>query len=398
MKLGIFGGSFDPPHRGHASAAAACVNALGLDKLLVIPDNAPPHKSLSENTPGAEERATLTRLCMRHVPKARVSDMELRRGGKSYTVDTVFEAAKEYPDAKIYLLLGTDMLESFERWKDCYSIMERATIVVFTRRESELRLVREKTGYLQREYGARVKIVEHEEVEISSTDLRAMLPKRGGVEFFDDKEYSEIIKHRYYDAKPDFQWLRGKAYEMLDARRVAHVQGTEITAERLAKRWGADADEAREAAILHDITKKEDSRTQLRLCEKYGITLDDMEKEEGKLLHSKTGAAIAKYEFGCSDDVFNAIYWHTTGRENMALLEKIIYMADYIEPTREFDNVDEMREMAFKDLDLALKMGFTSCIADMNERGVRLHARTIGALQWITDELSHRKTENIDIQ
>ena len=171
---------------------------------------------------------------------------------------------------------------------------------------------------------------------------------------------------------------------MLEPKRVAHVKGCEEEAVRLALRWGADVERAREAAILHDITKKEKLPEQLRLCEKYGILLDDMEREEGKLLHSKTGAGIAKYEFGCDDEVFGAIFWHTTGKEDMALLEKVIYMADYIEPNRDFDGVEELRRLAYVDLDRALELGFSMSIEDMRSRGIVPHARTLGALCYIS--------------
>ena len=109
-----------------------------------------------------------------------------------------------------------------------------------------------------------------------------------------------------------------------------------------------------------------------------------MERHEGKLLHSKTGAGIAKYEFGCDDEVYGAIYWHTTGKEDMGLLEKVIYMADYIEPNRDFEGVEELRRLAYEDLDRALEMGFKMSIDDMQSRGIVPHARTLGALRYIT--------------
>ena len=96
---------------------------------------------------------------------------------------------------------------------------------------------------------------------------------------------------------------------------------------------GAQTELARHAGILHDCTKYLELVPQLHLCEKYGIPLDDLEQKAVKLLHSKTGACIAKYIFGEPDEVYEAIFWHTTGRANMTLLDKILYMADYIEQT-----------------------------------------------------------------
>ncbi len=384
MKIGIFGGTFNPPHIGHVRAARESIRLLDLDRLLVIPDAQPPHKAVAGGSPDAKTRLELTRLAFSDVKRAHVSDMEIKRGGRSYTVDTVRRVREKYPEAKLWLLMGTDMLLCFEEWREFKAILSMVSLAVFARADGEDETIKRAARALEEKYGATVRFVETEELEISSTGIRAELPKRGGRELLPDSVYSAIIKDRLYGAKPDFAWLREKAYAMLEPKRVAHVAGCEQEAVRLARRWGADEDKAREAGILHDITKKEKLDEQLRLCEKYGIILDEMERHEGKLLHSKTGAGIAKYEFGCDDEVYGAIYWHTTGKEDMGLLEKVIYMADYIEPNRDFEGVEELRRLAYEDLDRALEMGFKMSIDDMESRGIVPHARTLGALRYIT--------------
>ena len=383
MKIGIFGGTFNPPHIGHVRAAQASARELKLDRLLVIPDFLPPHKDLAPGSPDGEERLRLCRIAFGGIKKCRVSDMELRRGGRSYTVDTLRRVRETYPQAKLYLLMGTDMLLCFEEWREFEEILSMATLAVFARGEGEERQIAAASENLRLRYGANVKTVKLEETEASSTEIRALLPQRAGRELLTEGTYAEIIRLRLYGAKPEYEWLRQKAYAMLDPKRVAHVKGCEEEAVRLAERWGADVERAREAAILHDVTKKEKLDEQLRLCEKYGIMLDDMERTEGKLLHSKTGAGIAKYEFGCDDEVYSAIFWHTTGKEDMALLEKVIYMADYIEPNRDFEGVEELRRLAYSDLDRALEKGFSMSIDDMTSRNIVPHARTLGALEWI---------------
>ncbi len=384
MKIGIFGGTFNPPHIGHVRAARETVRLLDLDRLLVIPDAQPPHKALAEGSPDAKTRLELTRLAFSDVKRAHVSDMEIKRGGRSYTVDTVRRVREKYPEAKLWLLMGTDMLMCFEEWREFKAILSMTSLAVFARAEGEDGNIKRAAKALEEKYGATVRFVETDEIEASSTGIRAELSERKGRELLPDSVYSAIIKGRLYGAKPDFVWLREKAYAMLDPKRVAHVAGCEQEAVRLARRWGADEEKAREAGILHDITKKEKLDEQLRLCEKYGIILDEMERHEGKLLHSKTGAGIAKYEFGCDDEVYGAIYWHTTGKEDMGLLEKVIYMADYIEPNRDFEGVEELRRLAYEDMDRALEMGFKMSIDDMQSRGIVPHARTLGALRYIT--------------
>ena len=108
-----------------------------------------------------------------------------------------------------------------------------------------------------------------------------------------------------------------------------------------------------------------------------------MEQKAVKLLHSKTGACIAKYIFGEPDEVYEAIFWHTTGRANMTLLDKILYMADYIEPNRDFDGVEELRRLAYTDLDQAMLLGVESTIREMEQRGVPIHKNTLAARDWL---------------
>lgn len=164
---------------------------------------------------------------------------------------------------------------------------------------------------------------------------------------------------------------------------MPHVLGTEQEAVRLAERYGADVTKARIAALLHDCTKKLDMDEQLALCKKYHIPLDELEQKTLKLLHSKTGAAIARDVFAVDDDVYSAILYHTTGKPDMTLLEKIIYLADYIEPTRDFPGVEALRRTVYEDLDRGLLMGLTMTIDEMEEMGNPVHHMTRDARDYL---------------
>ena len=142
---------------------------------------------------------------------------------------------------------------------------------------------------------------------------------------------------------------------MIKAKRIAHVKGTEEEAVRLAARWDVDTEQARRAAILHDCTKYLDMEDQLKLCRKYGILLDDLEQEAVKLLHAKTGAAVARDMFGVPDEIYEAIFWHTTGKADMTLLEKIIYIADKIDPGRGYD-ITRQKAVCLQDLDQGFRL------------------------------------------
>lgn len=225
-------------------------------------------------------------------------------------------------------------------------------------------------------------------VDVSSTQLRDLLAREKGREYLLPSVYGYILMNRLYGTSAilkelELPELRACSYSMIRHKRVAHVMGVEEEAVRLAKFWGADPELARHAGILHDCTKYLELAPQLHLCEKYGIPLDDLEQKAVKLLHSKTGACIAKYIFGEPDEVYEAIFWHTTGRANMTLLDKILYMADYIEPNRDFDGVEELRRLAYTDLDQAMLLGVESTIQEMEQRGVPIHKNTLAARDWL---------------
>ena len=271
MKIAIYGGSFNPPHCGHVEAAQTIIEQIRPDKLLVIPASSPPHKELDPSSPSAQERLLLSRLAFAEISEAEVSDIELQREGKSYTADTVDRLLEQYPDAELILTMGTDMLLSFEEWYRFRFLLEKTTLAVFVRNEGEEAQVLEHAEYLRKEYGAVVVCLSHDPKPMKSTDIREILKRRMGASYLPESVYSCIIEHGYYGAKPELYWLREKAYAMLKPNRVAHVAGCESEAVSLANRWGEDPENAAEAGILHDITKKLVLTDQLILCEKYDI-------------------------------------------------------------------------------------------------------------------------------
>ncbi|NCC66886.1 MAG: nicotinate (nicotinamide) nucleotide adenylyltransferase [Clostridia bacterium] len=383
MHIAIYGGSFNPPHIGHIEAAEAALSVLKADKLIVIPAFSAPLKDTEADSPNARARLEMTRIAFSGMDAIEVSDIEIVREGTSYTVDTLKALKKKYPHDELFLMMGTDQVEQFSRWKDYRRILELCTIAPFPRKSGEIQRVFSAAKALEQNFGAKTEVISFTPTDISSTALREMLPTRQGRGFFTDGVYSEIIKHRYYGAKPELEWLRTKAYAYLDPKRVAHVAGCEQEAVRLAKRWGADEDDASEAGILHDITKKFKGDDQLKLCRQYDIMTDTDEKENYKLLHSKTGAALSRDLFGISDEVYGAIFWHTTGKADMTLLEKIIYIADYIEPNRSFDGVEKLRALAYESLDKTLILGLQMSVEDLLRHGAKPHASSLDALNWL---------------
>lgn len=141
-----------------------------------------------------------------------------------------------------------------------------------------------------------------------------------------------------------------------DGDRYEHTLGVEYTAAALAMRYGANVRDAQAAGLLHDCAKCLSDKKRLKICENHDIPISKVERKNPFLLHAKAGAYLARKKYGIKNqDILNAIQNHTTGRKGMSLLEKIVFVADYIEPGRKHaPNLDEIRRMAFLDLDRAL--------------------------------------------
>lgn len=390
MKIGVYGGTFNPPHLGHVTAARAVFELLKLDLLLLVPDGQPPHKMLPPGSPSPEQRLEMTRLAGEQLglgEKVRTLDLELKREGRSYTAETLRQLHQQYPEDELWLLMGTDMFLTLQAWREPGEILSLAGIAAFGRTEEDTEeLFSVQRDYLYRTYPqARIfTLTIPGVVDVSSTELRTMLARGEGGNLLPPAVYGYILREGLYDTRADLKHLplrtlRPVALSYLKHKRIPHVLGTEQEAIRLAERYGADVEKARVAALLHDCTKRLDMEEQLALCRQYGIQLDALEQQALKLLHAKTGAAIARDVFGVDDEIYRAIWWHTTGHAGMTLLEKIMYLADYIEPSRDFPGVDKLRAVCYKDLDEGLLMGLEMTIEEMTSMGNPVHHATIEA-------------------
>lgn len=152
----------------------------------------------------------------------------------------------------------------------------------------------------------------------------------------------------------------------------------------LADRYGADREKARIAGLVHDCARDLPRNILLKRVLEFGIVLDEIEEQETGLLHGPVGAHLASCIFGITDkDVFTSVYYHTTGRARMSLLEKIVYLADYVEPGRHFPGVEELRVWAQRDLNVAILRATDSTLKYVIERGGLIHPRTVEARNWL---------------
>ena len=180
QKIGLFGGTFNPPHIGHLRAAQACVQRLGLDRLLSVPARLPPHKTLPADSATPRQRLFMAELMAEQIPRCQVSDIELDRQGPSYTCDTVEALAGRYPGANLWLILGTDMFLTFHQWRQPQRIAAHCRLAVVARTPDGRRELEAQAAFLARDIGARVDIIDCPVTVMSSTQVRGGLPQGTG--------------------------------------------------------------------------------------------------------------------------------------------------------------------------------------------------------------------------
>ena len=389
-KIGIYGGTFNPPHTGHLQAAKQAVEVLGLDMLLMIPDRIAPHKDIPAGSPTPEQRLEMLRIALAGEEKIQPSDIELRREGVSYTYLTLEALKEQYPEEELILLMGTDMFLSFDSWKEPERICDLASLGVFYRGEKgEKEKILAQKAALEAK-GAKVELVENDIINISSTQLRRLLAFHAADEFLPAGVGEYIRANGLYDTAAAWKNLPMEELEpivirLLHPNRVAHVLGCRDEAVRMAAHWGEDVTNAARAGILHDITKVLDGPLQLTLCAAYDKVLNDFSRKYPKTLHALTGSLVAEKIFGENEAVVQAICNHTTGRANMSTLEKIIYVADYMEPCRDFPGVEKLRELAYSDLDAALKLGLEMTLAHLARQGNEVSPESREALAFLNN-------------
>lgn len=198
--------------------------------------------------------------------------------------------------------------------------------------------------------------------------------------------------------------LRGRVRAEMSDFRWSHTEGVERMAQRLAAIYSPDRENLwRAAALLHDITKEKKTDEQIKICEQYGYKLREDEISSPAILHAITASLIIPeeyHEFAC-DEIISAVRWHTTGRADMSLCEKIIYLADYIEDTRKYEECIALRneffdahpekmtaEGAIEHLDRVILQSLCMTIEDITAKGGRVCAETLAAKEYLENNLS----------
>jgi predicted HD superfamily hydrolase involved in NAD metabolism len=180
--------------------------------------------------------------------------------------------------------------------------------------------------------------------------------------------------------------LQNKLSKIMSAKRFYHSLGVQGMSLALAIQYGYDMDKANLAGLLHDCAKDMKDEELIKECKKYNLPVSPVENRNGFLLHGKLGAYYAQHKYGVDDsEIISSINWHTTGRPDMALLEKIVFVADYIEPNRSVKRIPELnsiRTLAFQDLDTAVSEILKNTLQYLGKKGQEIDNLTVDAYKY----------------
>ena len=354
LRVGIFGGTFSPIHNGHIASAKAFMEQMKLDYLYVIPTCMPPHKQI-DSSDDPKHRMKMCELAFADMEGVIVSDLEIMRGGKSYTYDTLVELSR--PDTRLFFMCGTDMVLTFDKWyraednfKLCYP--------VYVRRENDpimtQRIVAKITEYYEK-YGVMFRKIITEPIDISSTMVRNKVECGEDISSLVPPSVAEYIKanklylkqERESFSEGEMMMLACKIKGQMSKYRLEHTMGVFRAATELGELYMPErVSELRVAALLHDITKEITVDEHIALMKKYSVPFTDSDIEAEPLLHSKTAELMVKdkYPEFATQRICQALRYHTTGSSDMTLFDAIIYIADYIEDGRKVDFCVRLRD------------------------------------------------------
>lgn len=380
MKIGLMGGTFDPPHKAHIKMAESAMEQYSLDKVVFMTGGNPPHKTTGT---AATLRHHMVKLAIENRNDFCACDYEIKKDGYSYTSDTLRFLNEKYPDDVFYFIIGGDSLRNIFTWHEPHEILKRCVVLVYPRGGYPNE---EKLCEFNRVNNSDVRMLKISEFEISSTKIRVMA--ENGEDFSrytDEKVYEYIKRNSIY--KKMFETQEEHLKKLLKPERYIHSLGVASEAVRLAGIYGADASKAYVAGLLHDCAKNLTPEEVKIKCEDLEPEIDEYEKKQAGLIHAKIGAEFVKSEFGITDDeICSAIRWHTIGRPNMTLLEKIIFTADMTEPNRDYVGAKRLRKAVNYNIDTAVLECVKTAIRFNSDRGRLIHPNAYKIKDWLLSE------------
>lgn len=376
MKIGILGGTLDPVHNGHIDIALAAMSALGLDRVALMPSGDPPHKTRASDK---LDRLRMAELATEDREGLYASDLEIRRQGPTYTVDTLSALTVEHPEVEWVYILGADALNKLDTWREFPRIARLCAFAAVSRPGCDEDLARLRARAIASCYHTRVDLLNVSGPPLSSTTVRKRVAEGLPIGDCVPPRVADYIREKgLYLCKYGEAEILERLKGMLTDRRFIHTLGVADTAERLAPRCGVDVRRARLAGLLHDCAKSMPLEDMRAMVVEHLPDLDAEELETRAILHAPAGMVLAQNLFGVRDpSILSAIRKHTVGDGSMSPMDALIYVSDFIEPGREpFPGLDKARKLAEKDIYRAMCCCAQLTAKHLKSRGQHMHPRT----------------------
>lgn len=398
MRIGMFGGAFDPPHRGHERALDAFLREADLDLCLVIPSGKPPHKAISS---GADNESRLAMTCLAFQPlseKVRVWEKEMETKETTYTYQTVAMVKDEFPGAEIFLFVGTDQFLSFYTWKEYEKLLGDVTLCVMERYAGDGE-IEAKSEEMKKDFNARLLILKEKAYIISSTRIREELKEKGYSPALSPQVNDYIATFGLYriPTTKNREQLVRKLRAELTPQRLSHTLAVEREVAEMCKLFSvSDPESLRLAALCHDRTKEMTLDEHQAILSDAGETAGKEDLECPAILHAASAACLSSQENILPPEAISAIRYHSTGRAGMSLEEKILYLADYIEQTRPYPYCKEARRLFYEKmpekenerllwLDTVLLSVMKESLAHLKRKKKTIHPLTLEAVADLMD-------------
>lgn len=366
MKVLLFGGSFDPPHRGHLRLLESALARLRPDKTFLVPAGQSPLKSPARAA--AAERLALCRAFVSLLPGklrrgVKISDWEIRRAGPSYTYAALRMFAKKFPKAELYFLLGSDAAGDFPRWRNTGEIRKRARFVLGRRPGASWPGPQARLPETLRLAGTFP--------EFSSTNLRAEL-LCGRDENLAPALKKIVRKKRLYGGK-----MRALLKRVLSPQRYEHSLAVADMARELAGRHGLNAEKAALAGLLHDLGRSIPIHLLPAYLRRRKIRFPALEataRRNPMLMHAHASEDLARTLLGIKDEeVLSAVRKHTLGDARMSPLDRLLFAADACSLDRTYAGAKRVRRKARRSVEKGFRAAAKNKLDDVKERGAWKH-------------------------
>ncbi|ATZ18713.1 nicotinic acid mononucleotide adenylyltransferase [Williamsoniiplasma somnilux] len=351
-RVALFGGSFDPVHTDHVNIALACHEKLNFEEVWMIPAYLNPFKK-KEHSPIVDRLAMLRIIEKKH-HFIRINQYEIQNNRPTYTYETVAYLVENYHDFEFAFIMGSDQLDTFEKWNNFDKLINLVPFKVFLRSEKYNKDVVAKYN---------LEVFEFNNNFLSSTDIRDLKHL--------DKQIPQINDYVNYN----LLYLSERMEKHMDHERFVHCLNVGQMAKKLAIKHGVDENKALVAGTLHDITKRWDKQKAEWYLKKYTPGLIN---EPLPVWHSFTGSLHLEKDWLIKDqEILQAVFNHTVGSPDMTPLDMIVFCADKISAERNYSEVEKLREICFEDL---IK-GFKLLVKNQYDVAIERHGKnSIGSM------------------